>query len=78
MNAPHLKELFPHALTLLPGFVQRPLVVERGGLVRSLRQVFEQSQPAEVLHALRASEERKTRNRSLSCINTLLRLEAVQ
>lgn len=56
-NSPHLQELFPHVLALLPGFVQRPLVVERGGLVRPFRQVFEESQPAEMLHTLRRTEE---------------------
>lgn len=59
-RVPHLQELFPHVLALLPGFVQRPLVVERGGLVRSLRQVFEESQPAEMLHALRTGGGGKT------------------
>lgn len=55
---PHLKELLSYMLALLPGFVQGSLVVEGGRFRCSLWQVFEQSQPAKMLHTLKTIEDK--------------------
>lgn len=53
-GSPHLQDLVPDVFTLLPGFVQGSLVVERRRFVGSVGKVFEEPQPAEMFHALKA------------------------